>query len=266
MRCSKTNLKVPETDFQGAPHSVSLNCTIRKVPKTEFEGAQNEFQGASHAVSLNCIIRKVPKTGFQGAPNSVSLNFTFIRCSNFETGFQGAQNEFQGAPNSVSLKCTIRKVPKTGFQGAPNSVSLNCTICKMPKSGFQGAQNELQNAPNSVSLDRKCDPSLLQVSQMRSQLSELRPQLPANAISRLWNARSNLCKSICPHSRIPKSDRVPACNALSEHYPTTGLKIPLTVFVLDRSRRCFDDPAHPPHPPKSMLSREGAAGSQRHSG
>lgn len=57
----------------------------------------------------------------------------------------------------------------------------------------------------------------------------------------------------------------PARNALSEHYPTTGLKIPLTVFVLDRSRRCFDDPAHPPHPPKSMLSREGAAGSQRHS-
>ena len=32
----------------------------------------------------------------------------------------------------------------------------------------------------------------------------------------------------------------PARNALSEHYPTTGLKIPLTAFVLDTSGRGFD--------------------------
>ena len=38
----------------------------------------------------------------------------------------------------------------------------------------------------------------------------------------------------------------PALNALSEHYPTTGLKIPLTAFVLDTSGMGFDNPAEPP--------------------
>ena len=38
----------------------------------------------------------------------------------------------------------------------------------------------------------------------------------------------------------------PARNALSEHYPTTGLKIPLTAFVLDTSWKGFDNPAQPP--------------------
>ena len=37
----------------------------------------------------------------------------------------------------------------------------------------------------------------------------------------------------------------PARNALSEHYPSTGLKIPLTAFVLDRSRRGIGNPAEP---------------------
>ena len=38
----------------------------------------------------------------------------------------------------------------------------------------------------------------------------------------------------------------PARNALSEHYPATGLKIPLTAFVLDTSWKGFDNPAQPP--------------------
>ena len=38
----------------------------------------------------------------------------------------------------------------------------------------------------------------------------------------------------------------PARNALIEHYPATGLKIPLTAFVLDTSGRGFDNPAEPP--------------------
>lgn len=38
----------------------------------------------------------------------------------------------------------------------------------------------------------------------------------------------------------------PARNALSEHYPTTGLKIPLTAFVLDTSWKGFDNPAQLP--------------------
>ena len=38
----------------------------------------------------------------------------------------------------------------------------------------------------------------------------------------------------------------PARNALSEHYPTTGLKIPLTVRNSDTSRKGFGDPADPP--------------------
>ena len=59
--------------------------------------------------------------------------------------------------------------------------------------------------------------------------------------------RSNFFANEFAHIHGLQSETgTPARNALSEHYPTTGLKIPLTAFVLDTSGMGFDNPAEPP--------------------
>ena len=48
-------------------------------------------------------------------------------------------------------------------------------------------------------------------------------------------------------------------DTLKTHYGLGPLKGPLTASILDTFRRSFGDSVHPPHPPRSMLSREDAA-------
>ena len=59
----------------------------------------------------------------------------------------------------------------------------------------------------------------------------LRSQLAANKFAQIHGLQSET--------------GTPARNALSEHYPPTGLEIPLTAFNLDASGRGFADPAEP---------------------
>ena len=59
----------------------------------------------------------------------------------------------------------------------------------------------------------------------------MRSQFVANEVAHIYGLQSET--------------GTPARNALSEHYPSTGLKIPLTAFVLDRPRRGFGNPAEP---------------------
>ena len=76
-------------------------------------------------------------------------------------------------------------------------------------------------------------------------IAEMRSQLVANEFAHIYGLQSET--------------GTPARNALSEHYPSTALKIPLTAFVLDTSGKGFDNPAEthalygPPNFPEFMI-------------
>ena len=59
----------------------------------------------------------------------------------------------------------------------------------------------------------------------------MRSQFVANEVAHIYGLQSET--------------GTPARNALSEHYPSTGLKIPLTAVVLVTSGKGFDNPAEP---------------------
>ena len=80
------------------------------------------------------------------------------------------------------------------------------------------------------------------------------------AVKKLLQAPQRVLK-YCIQTNITLADKMRVALI-----PEDALKGPLTASILDTFRRRFGDSVHPPHPPRSMLSREDAADPQASSG